>query len=142
MNYSDLIDKESTKFRHLHLLKGQLIVNPETDKRYIFLNDPQIALLVLCFIAFQCCEDYNKDEVPVLIYFEPRDEDNIEPMENDKANYITDKTISNDRLQIAPSDLWYYINNKGSPRKFKKLINSIKNCGNNEICDELYKIKL
>ena len=61
-------------------------------------------------------------------------------MENDKTDYITEQTISSDRLQIAPFASWYYINDEGKPSKFKNLVKSIKNCGDNEICNVLYRI--
>ena len=139
-NAPSLIDKGTEEFRHLHLLKGRLLVNTENDKKYIILDDAQMALEVLCFIAFECCKDYDREQKPVLIYFEHLSGDHIEPMEDDKTDYITEQTISSDRLQIAPTETWYYINDEGKPTKFKNLVKSIRNCGDNDICNVLYRI--
>lgn len=138
-NAPPLIDKGTEGVRPLHLLKGRLLVDTENNKKYIIFNNAKTALNVLCFITFECCQDYGDDQKIELLYFTPKQEDNIEPMEQDKTDYITKESISNDRLNIGTSDEWYYIKN-GSMKEFKKLIKSIKNCGNNDICNSLYKI--
>lgn len=59
-------------------------------------------------------------------------------MESDNTDYITNNSISSERLNIAPSNIWYYSDN-GSVQKFRKLINSLKTCGDNDVCNDLYK---
>lgn len=100
-NSEALIDQGSDDYRPLALLKGSI-----NNKGKIKFENQDLALRVLCFILFDCCNTKESKEGVILYCFEGKQKDEIYPHPRLDNEYLTNHTIHPDRLKEIPPWAW------------------------------------